>query len=92
MCGKLSELLVKSFLSCGQPNYEFLQYFLLWVGPIDDVRMRTMRVASIALSVVCKLQRFAEFLQLQKKRKAILSRFSFDLSNTEHAQYRFSLF
>ena len=55
MCGKLSELLVKSFLSCGQPNYEFLQYFLLWVGPIDDVRMRTMPVASIALSVVCKL-------------------------------------
>ena len=28
----------------------------------------------------------------KKKRKAILSRFSFDLSSTEHAQYRFSLF
>ncbi len=38
MCGKLSELLVKYPLSCGQPNYEFL---LLWVGPIDDVDMRT---------------------------------------------------
>ncbi len=41
MCGKLSELLVKYPLSCGQPNYEFLQHFLLWVGPIDDVDMRT---------------------------------------------------
>ncbi len=29
-------------LSCGQPNYEFLQHFLLWVGPIDDVDMRTV--------------------------------------------------
>ncbi len=24
-----------------EPNYEFLQHFLLWVGPIDDVDMRT---------------------------------------------------
>ncbi len=36
MCGKLLELLVKYPLSCGQPNYEFLQHFLLWVGPIDE--------------------------------------------------------
>jgi hypothetical protein len=50
MCGKLSELMVKYPLSCGQPNYEFLQHFLLWVGPIDDVDMRTAaRVASIAI-------------------------------------------
>jgi hypothetical protein len=50
MCGKLSELIVKYPLSCGQPNYEFLQHFLLWVGPIDDVDMRTAaRVASIAI-------------------------------------------
>ena len=41
MCGKLSELLVKYPLSCGQPIYEFLQHFLLWVGPIDEVDMRT---------------------------------------------------
>ncbi len=39
MCGKLSELLVKYPLSCG---YEFSQHFLLWVGPIDDVDMRTV--------------------------------------------------
>ncbi len=35
----VAELLVKYPLSCGQPNYEFLQHFLLWVGPIDDVDM-----------------------------------------------------
>ncbi len=43
MCGKLSELLVKYPLSCGQPNYEFLQHFLLWVGLIDDVDMTVAR-------------------------------------------------
>jgi len=39
MCGKILKLLIKYALSCGQPNYEFLQYFLLWAGPIDDVDM-----------------------------------------------------
>ncbi len=40
-------------LSCGQPNYEFLQHFLLWVGPIDDVDMRT--VACVASIILCGL-------------------------------------
>ncbi len=45
MCGKLSELLVKYPLSCGQPNYEYLQHFLLWVGPIDRYENGCARVS-----------------------------------------------
>ena len=51
MCGKRLKLLVKYALSCGQPNYEFLQYILLWAWPSDDARIGTLRVTSIA--IVC---------------------------------------
>ena len=34
-----------------EPNYEFLQYILLWVWPSDDARIGTLRVTSIA--IVC---------------------------------------
>ena len=43
MCGKRLKLLVKYALSCGQPNYEFLQYILLWAWPSDDARIGTLR-------------------------------------------------
>ena len=49
-CGKRLKLLVKYALSCGQPNYEFLQYILLcWAWPSDDARSGTLRVLSISL-------------------------------------------
>ena len=51
MCGKRLKLLVKYALSCGQPNYEFLKYILLWAWPSDDARIGTLRVTSIA--IVC---------------------------------------
>ena len=37
MCGKRLKLLAKYALSCDQPNYEFLQYILLWAWPSDGV-------------------------------------------------------
>ena len=52
MCGKRLKLLVKYALSCGQPNYEFLQYTLLSAWPSDDARIGPLRrVTSIA--IVC---------------------------------------
>ena len=43
MCGKRLKLLVKYALSCGQPNYEFLQYILLLAWSSDDVNLGTLR-------------------------------------------------
>ena len=45
---QISELLFKYPPSCGQPNYEFLQHFLLCVGPIDNVDREQLCAASIA--------------------------------------------
>ena len=49
MCDKRLKLLVKYALSCGQPNYEFLQYILLWAWPSDAAQLGTLRVTSIAI-------------------------------------------
>ena len=49
MCGKRLKLLVKYALSCGQPNYEFLQYILLWAWPSDDVDRNADHCNSVLL-------------------------------------------
>ena len=41
-CGKISKLLVKYPLCCGQLNYEFLQYFLCGRGLFMKIRERVL--------------------------------------------------